>query len=190
MNFIQKAGATFAGGLGLLASALGIFEMGKSDFQGRIDAEGKLQFERGLEEGREQIAAKHQAQQADLEKQLRSEASMEAAKQFQDARTKLENEAEMRGFERGVTQTRLEYQDIENQTKILAGLMTIIQSPSVQQALPSTTNEKIATVSRNIETGDLKSAVDALPRGLDLAVRDNCLNLSSGDFIFYQQSNL
>ncbi|MBX9466555.1 MAG: hypothetical protein KL839_01160 [Rhizobium sp.] len=140
--------------------------------------------------GESKSRPKHQAQQADLEKQLRSEASMEAAKQFQDARTKLENEAEMRGFERGVTQTRLEYQDIENQTKILAGLMTIIQSPSVQQALPSTTNEKIATVSRNIETGDLKSAVDALPRGLDLAVRDNCLNLSSGDFIFYQQSNL
>ncbi|MGV8938073.1 MAG: hypothetical protein ACOH2J_13190 [Allorhizobium sp.] len=186
MNFLQKTGATFAGGLGLLASALGIYEMGRSDFRGRLESESKSQFERGLQEGREQQDAKSKALHNDLEKRLRSEAANEASKSFETERSRLTMDAEARGFERGVTQTRLQYQDNENQAKILAGIMTIVQSPTVKQALTPVTNEKIATISRNIDSGDLKSAVDALPNGVDIAVKDNCLDLRSGDFVFVQ----
>lgn len=88
-------------------------------------------------------------------------------------------------FAKGLAQAESNYKASEGPMSAFAlSLKEILGNSEATKTLPSEFKSQIDKALSNAAAGNFEAATAALPEGVGLAAKGNCLNLTSGDFVF------
>jgi hypothetical protein len=92
---------------------------------------------------------------------------------------------EQLAFAKGLAQAESNYKASEGPMSAFAlSLKEVLGSSEATKTLPPQFKSQLDKALSNAADGDFEAATAALPDGISLATKENCLNLTSGDFVF------